>query len=107
MAEKLALFAVLKAQPEHVETLHERLAAFVGPSRKEPGCLEYRLMASDDSPGTFSFFEVYESKEAFRHHVSQPYMQDYDTRIVSLLAEPVSIRFFAELPESETAGIFS
>ena len=42
-------------------------------SRKEPGCLRFDVLRSQDAPNEFFFYEVYENEAAVDHHKKQPH----------------------------------
>lgn len=46
-------------------------------SRKEPGCIRFDVLRSDDSETTFFFYEVYKSTDAVEFHKTQDHYQKW------------------------------
>lgn len=42
-------------------------------SRKEPGCLRFDVLRSQESPNRFFFYELYQNVQAVDHHKKQPH----------------------------------
>lgn len=51
--DKLVSIAVLKARDGMGERLRDALLTLIGPTRQEPGNLDYVLFELKDEPGTF------------------------------------------------------
>lgn len=60
-------------EEEHVAELIRRL---IGPSRAEPGCLQYDPHRDPDDPRVFFLFEKWADEEALRAHEQSPHVQD-------------------------------
>jgi quinol monooxygenase YgiN len=60
-------------EEEHVAELIRRLT---GPSRAEPGCLQYDPHRDPDDPRVFFLFEKWADEEALRAHERSPHVQD-------------------------------
>lgn len=45
------------------------LQKLIAPTRDEAGCIEYDLYENADSPGEFTFFEKWTSREALDEHL--------------------------------------
>ncbi len=58
MIPRCTLTATLNARPEKRAELIELLESFVGPSRSEPGCVDYHFHVSADDPNVFYFYEI-------------------------------------------------
>lgn len=54
----------------------EQLAAS---SRAERGCLVYRAQRSLEDPRVLFLYEVYESREAYEHHLASDHFRAYAT----------------------------
>jgi hypothetical protein len=61
-AMPLTVIAKLKAKDVSEEQLYEELRNLVGPTRAEEGCINYDLHRSVEDPGTFMFYENWESR---------------------------------------------
>ena len=44
-------------------------------TRKEPGCIRFDVLRSQDAPNEFFFYELYENAAAIDHHKAQPHYQ--------------------------------
>jgi quinol monooxygenase YgiN len=58
---------------------------------EDPGAILYELHRSADDPGTFIFYEQYESEEAFGYHLSTDHFKTLAARIDPLMAVPGEI----------------
>ena len=53
-----------------------RLAALLEPSRKDDGCISYKLHEETDKPGHFWFIEVWASLDKLNAHLETPKLKD-------------------------------
>ena len=42
-------------------------------TRKEPGCLRFDVLRSQEAPNQFFFYELYKSPDAIEYHKQQPH----------------------------------
>ena len=42
-------------------------------TRKEPGCIRFDVLRSQESPNQFFFYELYQNAAAIDHHKKQPH----------------------------------
>lgn len=87
------LTAILKSKAGLVTEVKQHLENLVENSRKEKGCLLYNLHQSQNDPTVFIFHEVWESREIFDLHDSQPYVKDFFGRASEFLAEEAKVIF--------------
>jgi quinol monooxygenase YgiN len=59
-------------EEEHVAELIRQL---IGPSRAEPGCLQYDAHRDPDDPRVFFLFEKWADEEALRAHEQSPHVK--------------------------------
>jgi len=64
------------------------------PTRKENGCILYELHQDLDNPNVFMFYEIWESKLAWRAHDQQPHIVDFKKTIEDLV-EDISVHKLA------------
>lgn len=64
----IEVIAILKAKPESVDLVRNALGTLVAPTRAEPGCITYRVYASDADPSTFFTAERWRSTADFEAH---------------------------------------
>jgi len=74
---KVTVLALLRAKPGKEEAVRQGLLALLEPTRKEPGCINYDLHQSADTPGMFMFYENWKSKTDLDGHLKMPHMQDF------------------------------
>lgn len=80
MAE-VAVVAISVAKPGFEESLREALEGIVGPSRKEPGALQYDLHRDISEPRRFVFVERWESEAALATHAKSAHIAAYRTAV--------------------------
>jgi quinol monooxygenase YgiN len=93
---EIAVVATFVAKPAHEEQLRETLQAIVGPTRKEPGALQYDLHRDIKEPRRFVFFERWESEEALALHNKAPHIESL-SRVLPDLIEFAEINVVAKL----------
>lgn len=81
--------------------LREILAAQVGPTRAEGGCINYNFHVDTKDPNVFMFYENWRSKSDLDAHLQTPHLQPLFGRLEELLARPVEITFYEMLSEQE------
>ncbi len=92
MAEqKVSVIARFKAQTGKVAALKKALAALIGLSRLEPGCITYVLHQSVEDKTCFMFYENWVSKKDLEEHLKKPYIKAFMEKADRLLASPVKI----------------
>lgn len=73
--EDIRLVAIVRAKPGHEHAVMSILKAAVGPSREEPGCLEYALHQDRETDGRFVFIERWADAGALAAHEQTEYFQ--------------------------------
>ena len=86
------IIGTVVAKPEKREELMRILNAQVGPTRAEPGCINYDFHCDKSDPNIFVFYENFESKAGLDEHLKQPHLKPLMDRLDELLAKPVDIR---------------
>jgi quinol monooxygenase YgiN len=83
---EVKIIATLTPKTEHVETIRKAARAMVGPTHKEPGCLQYDLHETQsvdvtalEKPGkvSFMFIERWVSEAELKKHIAMPYHDDF------------------------------
>ena len=95
--DKLVSIAVLKARDGMGERLRDALLTLIGPTRQEPGNLDYVLFELKDEPGTFYMREAFVSQAALDAHCETAYFQAFARQADALLAEPLRLVFMEEV----------
>ncbi len=84
----LNFFARFQAKPGREATVRTILEAMVGPTRAEPGNINYDLHQFQDDPTRFALYEGWQSKDALNEHMKKPYF----TKMLADLDDAVAER---------------
>lgn len=87
----VTMIAVLVATPGRRDDLRAALTGLVAPTRREPGCRDYRLFELADEPGTFQMHEQFDDEAALEAHRATPHFQDFAKRTPELLGKPLQL----------------
>ena len=69
-------FAVIvqaEIQPDRMAEFMELIEKNAVETRKEPGCIRFDVLRSQESPNQFFFYELYQNAAAIDHHKKQPH----------------------------------
>lgn len=83
----LTVIAYMKAAPGKEDELRSALKALIEPTSQEAGYVNYDLHEAVDDPGTFFFYENWESGEHLDAHLATPHLVDFAERMGGLLDE--------------------
>ena len=75
--EHVVLNVHMEAAPGRETDLEHVLRSLVAPTRKEPGCLVYRLHRDPQHAGKFMFYERFASQAALDAHLASPHFQAF------------------------------
>jgi quinol monooxygenase YgiN len=78
-----ATMTILDEEQEAFEALMSALAAAV--RANEPGNLSYHILRSRTQPTAYRIVEIYESKEAFKRHLSASHVRDANSKVLRTL----------------------
>lgn len=98
----VTIIGTVIAKPETREELHGLLAAQVGPTRAEPGCLNYDFHVDAADPCCFVFYENWRRQADLEAHLAMPHLAPLFSQLDRLLAKAVEIRHLTML--SDLAG---
>jgi quinol monooxygenase YgiN len=56
-------------KPENIEAARPLFKKLIAATRKETGCIEYRLFTNSDQPGLFVFIEEWKTQAALDKHM--------------------------------------
>jgi quinol monooxygenase YgiN len=88
---EVTVVAQIRAQDGMEETVKQELAALVGPTRSEKGCIKYDLHQSVENKSVFMFYETWASKKDLDDHIQMPHMKAHIRKARDLFAEPPKI----------------
>jgi len=89
--QSVNVIARMKAKQGKEKALQQELAALIGPTRSEPGCISYILHQSAEDTTSFMFYEHWADKKDLDEHLKKPYIQTFMEKAGKLLDGPVSI----------------
>lgn len=73
----LTVIAYMKAAPGKEDELKAALEALIEPTTKEPGFVNYDLHQGVEDPGSFYFYENWESPEHLDAHLAAPHLATF------------------------------
>ena len=85
----VTVVAKVVAKKDHVEGVKAELLKMVPPTRKEEGCIEYRLHQDNDHPETFVFYENWESPACLEAHLLTEHFKSYVLAVEGKIVEKV------------------
>lgn len=85
----ITVVARIKAAQDSVETVKNELCRMVEPTRKENGCLEYRLHQDNGDPSVFFFYEMWENTAALERHKETDHYRHYAATVFGLLEDRI------------------
>jgi quinol monooxygenase YgiN len=88
---QVTVLARIKAKSGLEQQVAEAVMALVGPTRKEPVCINYDLHQSSDDKTLFMLYENWTSKKALDDHLEMPYLKAFLGKAADILAQPVEI----------------
>jgi quinol monooxygenase YgiN len=83
----LTVIAYMRAKPGQEDRLRTALHSLVEPTSKEEGYVNYDLHESVEQPGTFFFYENWESGEHLDAHLQTPHLVEFANGMGELLDE--------------------
>jgi len=92
--DAVILTARVKAKAGKEDDLKKALAAMVGPTRKEEGCIHYILQQAADDKTLFMFYEVWTSRDALKQHGQTPHMKNLGPSLKGLTDTGGGVTFF-------------
>jgi quinol monooxygenase YgiN len=97
---RVTIMARMKAKEGMEDKMKEELLSMVGPTRSEPGCINYDLHQSAEDKSLFFFYENWADKKDLEKHAKMPYFKAFMGKARDLLAEPAEITFWRMIGES-------
>ena len=86
------------AKPGQESTLKTALTALIAPTQQDPGYIAYDLYESSQRPGEFVLIEAWASKELLAQHLDTPHLNGFKAKAPELLASPMEVKLFSEMP---------
>jgi quinol monooxygenase YgiN len=95
----LIVIAEASANPGKGQALELALREAAGPTRAQPGCVQFSLYRRKDAPATIVGFERWASAEDHQRHLKGAHVQRLMGRMADILAEPPRIVSYELLDE--------
>lgn len=73
--------AHIRAKADRIAQVQSELEKLVGPTRQEPGCLEYNLHQDNQDPAHFVMLEAWASPEQLQAHGAGQPLKDFQAAI--------------------------
>jgi len=85
----LTVVAKVVAKRECIDATRKELLKLVAPTRKEDGCIEYRLHQDNDDPAVFVFYENWQSEACLLSHMNSDHFKAYIAAVDGLIEDKV------------------
>ena len=92
MTDTLHLIALFTAKPGKTDELRELLEGLIEPTRAEPGCLDYRLMADRENRRRLVFIEEWKDEASLQAHFETPHLKNALAKFPDLLDGALELR---------------
>lgn len=91
----LRVVARIKAKPDKIGEVREFLLGLIEPTRKEVGCLSYKLLQNRKDPTDFTFVEEWESEAAFESHAASDHIKAVGPKLAEIVVKVPDIRIYS------------
>ena len=85
----VTVVARLTVKNDAIDAVKAELLKMIVPTRREEGCIEYRLHQDNENPATFVFYENWENAACVEQHMNSPHFRAYVAAVGGLLADKV------------------
>lgn len=75
--QKLTIIGGIKAKSDKIDLVKAELLKLIDVTRAEKGNLQYDLHQDNEDPAHFLFYENWENRELWQHHMNNQHMKDY------------------------------
>lgn len=83
------LTVMMRVRRERVSSFREGLRALIGPSRAEPGCVQYDANQDDADPTLFIMWETWRDRAALDEHGRMPHFAAFIAAHGADLLKPI------------------
>lgn len=97
MSKPLVIVARIEAVEGQAEAVKTALVKIVAPTLEEEGCIQYDLHQDNDNPGTFLFFEIWETRALWQQHGASAHIEAHRIATKDTIASTV-IHEMTKLP---------
>lgn len=89
MGNSIEMTAMIKSAQGKGEILKREIEKLVAQTRKESGCIEFKVFQHEDNSDSFILWEIFSDKKALQLHMQQEYTKRYfdcvfilDTKVI-------------------------
>ena len=86
---KINIVAKVVAKKVAVGAVKTELLKLIVPTRKESGCIEYRLHQDNQDPAVFIFYENWEDAASLEKHINTDHYKAYVRAVSEMIDEKV------------------
>lgn len=86
---KVTVVAKLTVREDSIEPVRVELLKMIAPTRREEGCIEYRLHQEMENPAVFIFYENWQNMECLTQHLNSQHFQEYVAAVGDLVVEKI------------------
>jgi len=86
---KITVVAKVVAKKVAVEAVKTELLKLILPTRKESGCIEYRLHQDNQDAAVFLFYETWESDVSLEKHINTDHYKAYVRALNGMIEDKV------------------
>lgn len=83
----LTVVAKVVARKDSAEAVERELLRLIAPTRKEDGCIEYKLHRDSEDPALFIFYETWESPAALDMHMNTEHFKAYIAAVDGMIED--------------------
>eukprot|EP00542_Grammatophora_oceanica_P017450 CAMPEP_0194029916 /NCGR_PEP_ID=MMETSP0009_2-20130614/3546_1 /TAXON_ID=210454 /ORGANISM="Grammatophora oceanica, Strain CCMP 410" /LENGTH=100 /DNA_ID=CAMNT_0038669739 /DNA_START=168 /DNA_END=470 /DNA_ORIENTATION=+ len=73
MSKPFAVVVECEIEPDRMDEFLKMIETNAKETRKEPGCIRFDVLRSQDAQNKFFFYELYKDASAIDHHKAQPH----------------------------------
>lgn len=84
---KVTVVAKITAKTDALEAVKSELLKMITPTRKEDGCIEYRLHQDNNDPAVFLFYENWKSRACLEQHMNSEHFKVYVEAVSELISD--------------------
>ncbi|MEI6559310.1 MAG: putative quinol monooxygenase [Rhodospirillaceae bacterium] len=92
----VTVVATIIAKPGKEAETEAALRAMIGPTRLDPGYIQYDLHRDLSDPRVFLFYEIWESRAQLDQHLASPHLAVFKAQVPELV-ESTAIRFMERI----------
>jgi quinol monooxygenase YgiN len=97
--QALTVTAQIAAKPGQENEVRRLLLSLLGPSRQDPGCINYDLHQGIEGPSQFLLHENWTSENLLEQHLQTPHVQSVLGKLKELVAEPPQIKLWQKISQ--------